>query len=637
MPEVPAPLSKDPQLVCAEEEGCAESRMARVLGRMASLVFLCGTLILIALIGLFYDRFDFTLGDVALPSSALPSLGAVIIAAVLAGLLVCVVGLGRRRGASIGGEGLRTARSGTRRREISRVKKSPFLFGGTVWGLSLALFVVQAAFIHMIYGFPGWDSGNILSHAILLASGRDMATARGLLTGDAIVGYFDTYPNNAFLTWVFMGIVRVASVVGLDSVFACDIVGALSVSVGGAFMALFARRVTGSSTVAYVGLGLYALLFSLSPWISMPYSDTYASGFIGAELYLSACLLMGKREEVESRKCPVARPFPVIFACSVRKWLVLALVALIGYLIKPTAAIVLMAAAVVWAIWLLRGNASPRLARVFGLFAGLVVSAALVFGVISPASYRAVGVDADSNKTFGMSHFFMMGQNSDALGGYSDEDVTFSASIADPGERAKAEKAMAFERIGERGLSGNLAFYAKKLLFSFGDGTFSWALDGRDRFFTEIYPKSGPVAHAVRSLFYRVEWQADADQTAFRTVTQVLWYAVIVLWAVAALGGVVHPRGCAYVRPGGMGFPLAALVPVVTLMGLAIYLLIFEDRARYLYCFGPVSIACAAIGLAAGARALGSMLEGFRAHRSTARTVSVGRGEPRVPGELPIA
>lgn len=571
-------------------------------------------------------KIDFTFGDDTLPSSALPAAVAIVAAMVLAGALMAVLACGTRRTSDGRGDSGRGDTKAARGRHAELVRacaagrqgggrassRDPFV--PVVWGVSLVLFVLQVLLIGMIYGFPGWDPGNIVSHAIYLVSGQDVATPHGMLTGDGIAEYYAIYPNNAFLTWVFMGLSRMALTLGVDPVFLCDAAGALSVSVGGAFAALFVRRVTGSSAVAYAGLGLYALLFSLSPWVSIPYSDTYASGFIGAELYLAVRLLMGPScaglaagRVARSGAMP---SFASTLLRSVGGWFALALVALVGYLIKPTVAIVLMATVVVWLVWLLCVDARPRLPRALGLVGGACVAAAFALGMLAPAAYYAVGIDANSGRAFGMSHFFMMGQNNEQIGGYLDTDVAFSGSILDPEERQRANLDEALARIEGRGVTGNLAFYAKKLLYSFGDGTFSWALDGRARFLTEMYPTDSSVAHAIRGLYYRSEWQADADQTAFRTVTQVLWYTLIVLWAVAGLAGVVHPRGLARLCPGQRGFPLAALVPIVSLLGMCLYLLLFEDRARYLYCFGPACIACASIGLAAGVRAWKGLFEG---------------------------
>ena len=643
--------------------GPSEPRLARTLARVAAVMFLAMCAVLLVLIALFYDHVDFNFAENP-AFSALPSIVSVILGGIVAGvLMLALVWVSRRnrdrnarpRTSGASGQGEAGRMRGTRSEgtgasggigEPGRIDgaggmgerggRRPFV--PIVWGASLVLFVLQILLIGAIYGFPGWDPGNILSHAILLATGQDVATPHALATGKWITEYYDLYPNNAFLTWVFMGLSSVAYALGANPAFVCDIVGALSVSLGGAFMALFARRVTNSEAVAYVALGLYALLFSLSPWVSIPYSDTYVCGFIGAELYLSARLLMGGNGRGEEPA--ELRPFVPTLLRSAGGWLALGLVALVGYLIKPTAAIVLMATVVVWLVWLLRGDARPRLAQALGLMGGLLVAAVLVVGVVQPASHRGAQINDDSPRVLGMSHFFMMGQNAKHTGGFWQNDVTFSGSMYDPEERTRVNIETGISRIQERGVIGNLVFYAKKMMFSFGDGSFSWSVDGGTRFFTEIYPESGPGAHWLRSLFYYDEWQPGANRTAFMTVTQVLWYAVLVLWAVAGLAGTMHPRGCARVPRGGLGFPMAALVPLITLMGMCLYLLIFEDRARYLYCFGPVSVACAAIGLAAGVRALGSMIDAFVAstHPTSAagrREPSAGHGEPQVPGELP--
>lgn len=590
-------------------------RIGSALARVAAGLFCAMAGALVVLIAVFYDRLDFVFGE-GLPTSALPSWLSMLIACAIAAALAALVGVaggalrawagGRARTRGSAGDAA-LARPGSSRR-----------FVPIVIGASVLVLAGQALFIAGIYGHPGWDSGIIVDRAIYFATGAEELEFYGPDGDGWVDDYYAHYPNNAFLTVIFIGIVRAALAIGAVPVYLCDLVGAASVCLGGALTALLVGRVTRSEGVAYAGLALYTVLFSFSPWVSMPYSDTYVTGFVAGVLYLCAGLFEGCRR-VAGTEGPSSRepagPASVAAGLlgdatrALPRWLAIALLAFLGYLIKPTVLIVFMAVVIAWVVYALACAMGGRrvVANLAALAVGVAVAGAVALCVVAPLSYRTLGIDADSGRSLGMSHFFMMGQSVEYTGAYFQDDVDFSTSIEDPDERRQVNMEVALERISGRSLLDNLKFYARKFLFSFGDGAFSWSADAADAFLTQIYPETTPLAHTLRSLYYRPAWQEGADQVPFRTGTQIAWFSVLVLWVAAGASGV---RGRRRGRPGTEapagrtcagwhGARFVTLAAMVALMGMFVYLMLFEDRGRYLYCLAPVSITCACAGLAA--------------------------------------
>lgn len=545
-------------------------RVARALALAVVLAFAAVLALVLVLLALVNDGATYgaspldTSSNFPLPSAVSVGLGC-LVALAAASLCVCAH-LARRRAALSDRE-----------------------FLGIALALTGLVLTAQIALVSCIYAVPGWDAGTILEYARWKASGLDAASYYGGDVNEWVTGYLGLYPNNALLTAVFTVCYLVGDALGTDGLYLACVLGALCVSTGGLLTCLLVARIGGSHAVALVSLALYTGLFSLSPWVGVPYSDTFAALFVAATLFLGARCL-----DAQGRPLALDGRGVLAWLRAAAPWLALGIVALVGYLIKPTVLITGMAVVAVALVRLLvrREPARRRLARGGAAVVGLVLAAGLVLGIAAPGVRFAMGAGEDPTTALGMSHFLMMGQNDETTGSYLQSDVDFSRSVADPTERAAMERAAAISRVAGRGLAGNADFYARKLLYSFGDGTFLWAGEAGDEFFQAILPARGPLAYGVRSLVYRPAWQGGADLGTFRMTAQIAWCAVL---ALALAGGVATVAALWRRVPPVHPIVLATMLAV---LGLALYLLLFECRARYLFCFGPAMIICAGAGLA---------------------------------------
>ena len=128
----------------------------------------------------------------------------------------------------------------------------------------------------------------------------------------------------------------------------------------------------------------------------------------------------------------------------------------------------------------------------------------------------------------------------------------------------------------ERGPSGTAEFYAAKAAWNWGDGMF-WAWgEGQDARPDRLPTGSGFVG-AVRAVD-RPDgrwYQPRSD------LTQAAWLALLV---VAGLGAVLTPRP----RP-------EVVLLALSVLGLAVFTLLFQGRSRYLFTFVPVVVSLAAM------------------------------------------
>lgn len=513
----------------------------------------------------------------------------------------------------------------TRERRPGRPALSLGEFAIVAVALTCVVWAAQVVFVRALYFEPGWDAGTMLEYARWKVSGFSEQRFFGAKGNAWVTGYLALYPNNAPLTLAFTWLYRAAGAWGVDGTFLCALVGAFSVGLAGLAATLAVRLLTGSAPVALVALGTYTALFSLSPWACVPYSDTYASAFVGAGLLLGVAL---------ARRPPAGAP------ARTGLWFALGLACLLGYLVKPTVALVLPATALACLLRPLARGA--RLREALSCALGVACAALVALALVRPAAYAALGVEQGPSTALGLAHFLMMGQNDATTGSYLQADVDWSRSIADPDERSRAELAAALSRALGRSPLESLWFYARKALYSFADGTFSWGVEGGSSFVAYMKPGWGALSGALRSAYYPSDVAGGGDPSAFRAAAQVVWFATL---ALVAAGGVLlaaslRPRrGAGRARRAGLdaaasgrdlvspcaplasprdpAFPLprpgatprhAALVPLLALAALALYLLVFECRARYLYCYGPVVVACAGFGLAELARRLAPLM-----------------------------
>lgn len=138
--------------------------------------------------------------------------------------------------------------------------------------------------------------------------------ALGLPVSDK--AYYDACPNNLFLTGLQGILTRCAALLGItDKAYAITVMGScICVAVSVCLSAVAARQLVRSVWVGYACLLLGGGFVGLSPWVLVPYSDTYGMLCPALALCLYACM----------------RDRPL-------KWFWVVGVCLVGTWIKPTA------------------------------------------------------------------------------------------------------------------------------------------------------------------------------------------------------------------------------------------------------------------------------------------------------------
>lgn len=409
----------------------------------------------------------------------------------------------------------------------------------------------QAGFALSLYAEYGWDIAySLQAGANLLDVGTD-------------VHYLSVYPNNIAVSLLYGWAFWWAADIGLNDYMlvltAINLLVADTAILLGARLAWHCLGRGGCAAYLILSLGLVAF----NPWMAVPYTDTLTL------IFPPLILLLWER----SRQATLPR--------ALGWWALMGLAAGLGYLIKPTALIALIA--VFFLSFFLQRKAWRSWAR--GLLLSCV-ALAVVIGVtqafylvcytLAPGELNHETLEANSVP---MTHFLMMGltENGDIIGGWNGDDV--SATEAIPGKAAKVRYNLetAQARLQAMGLGGYIRHLWLKSRFIWNDGTFYYGGEGR---FYEFYNRDDPVSQALQS-FYGLD---GAGHPLYQSGADALWLMVLCLMAV---GGLRRDQP-----------PLMAAARL-TVMGLGLFLLLFEARSRYLINHLPLCALLAAQGAGA--------------------------------------
>lgn len=410
---------------------------------------------------------------------------------------------------------------------------------------AILLFIVQVYSVKTYYFYTGWDVWTVTDFAAALAHGEDVSW----------YGYFSTYPNNLLLALLFSFIEKAVHALGLhDLEYAALLVMQCAiVSVTGVLTFRIVKLLTNRESMAWMGYILYILLIGTSPWVVIPYSD--ATGLLLPVLIL--WLYLNHRK----------------YKHTAVTWGILAALAVIGYRVKPQIVILLIAIGMIELLNSI-GKKKWNGKAICGAILGIVLA-----GMFTNLVITCAPLELNSEAKFGIPHFFMMGLNEERMGVWAEEDVIFSGSFATSAERNQADLERAVDRIRTMGPAGLIKHGVRKTLTNYYDGTFAWAVEGN---FFRIVPeeKKIPLSDLFRSLYYTGDYaETGKYHWTWANVEQMLWMTVLFLSVFCSQRKHENTR-----------------VVMLGILGLTLFELLFEARARYLYTYVPLYITLACCG-----------------------------------------
>lgn len=394
------------------------------------------------------------------------------------------------------------------------------------------LFFIQLIIAYCIYFDTGWDAGAIDNLANTFVANGNLSKSE----------YLSLYPNNMLLTAI-LAFIKTIPFFGKYH-FTIVAINVALVNLAGFFTVIIIKRLIGEKQALFAIIPV-AILLLLSPWITIAYSDTFTILFPVAILYFYT----NKRKS--------GLDYFLIFA-----------LASIGYHIKPTSLIILIAIILV-------EISSRRFKEIAAIFKKWKILACIILGIFSGfiinwCATEYLGFSQNENiRPTQFTHFLSMGQNDRTLGVWAVEDTD---EAVDDG-MSNTERF--WHRLSSRNFIEQISFFSRKLLLNYNDGTFAWGCEGN--FYANIPDEKGPLSAFLRNIFYSF----GKYYVILSEIEQLVWIACL--------------AGCLLIV-FKKNKEKNILVIMLTIVGMTMFLLLFEPRARYLFCYVPVFIIGASIG-----------------------------------------
>lgn len=375
--------------------------------------------------------------------------------------------------------------------------------------------------------------------------------------------YFSMYSNNIPITYILGKLLNMCSEwkqYAFPAEFFWIQINCVFLSVAGYFCCTTVKKLTKKVMPVMFALVSYLVLVAMSAWKMAPYTDTYGIAFPIMSIY-----------------------FYINYRDTNSKWkkivsLILSLfLGMIGGFIKPSLYIVIIAILII------------ELLAVIETFKDkikwfLFMSALVVFFSIGTEKYLEyiitnIGFEFNQELEQSWHHYFLMGLNEKTTGGYNSEDVSLIGKYQDnKAERNKTELKLAYERIAERGFAGTIYFWLRKMVMTFNDGTFGW----RTEVWVDSYYDDLASNNDWTGLLRSIYWEGPLVG-AYNTICQFVWIFVIV-----CIPGICFSKGNTVKKYN---------ILTIVFLGIFMYQILFEARARYLFVFLPVLITISACGI----------------------------------------
>jgi len=416
---------------------------------------------------------------------------------------------------------------------------------------TMILFALQVYICYNAYFLTDWDVGTILHVSKKIALGSHITNYYHY--------YYSTYPNNILITWIFSIVMKLDRIFGIfdtdSGTMSILILQCVIASFVGYLIFKICIELTKSYTISWIAWLFYCIFIGTGPWLMIPYSDSM--GLLFPVLILRIYQLQKNSN---------------FFTL---KWFLIGLISFIGYKIKPQTAIIFIGIILIEIVALFqKNNLKYKFVsfskKIFSLLCSILIGLIIYSCVVLPTTH----IKLDKNKAFGMTHFLMLGLNSERGAMYSEEDVKFSRSFATVSERKTGNIKILKERLSNLGPTGLAKHYIKKSLTNFADGTFAWGAEGR--FYAELLPnKNHGISPFLKNIFYH----NGKYFNYYITIKQIMW--LLLLFCQCSILIVTK-------KSNKINSDL--VVMCLSIIGLFIFEMLFEARARYLYTYIPVYI-----------------------------------------------
>lgn len=461
-------------------------------------------------------------------------------------------------------------------RRIPYTRRTVNVFAGITLAICVLFYFINVNISKCIAFYGGWDCGMVANSVHWIVEG----------SGLGYDNYYTIYSNNIPITWLLYKLY--CFTLGLKNYpynpefiwiqFQCVM---LSLAVFCAV--LLVLLVTKKVGTAILALVFHCIFLGISPWKMVPYTD-------GSTIAIPVLLLL---LYALFRNCKSRWRYAL--------WGIMMLFGVLGGIMKATSYVTLIAVLLVDLVWSIPEEKSSVRSRLCGIGGKifLLILAFCVGTLCKQGIYRSLNYEYDANLEIGWSNYMYNGLNEDTTGACSGEglDIVHAFEGASKADRVHYEISGIRKRLQDRGVPGTIRFWLRKQVMNFNDGTFSWYQEGY--FQAWEYPLD--VENSWKEPLRAFYWEDGSNYIWFTTISQGLWLFVL-LGIITEAGMILWTTVRRICRPGdrteeNMSDRLClATVMIVTFIGMFLFVMLFEARARYLYNTIPVFSVMAVLG-----------------------------------------
>lgn len=412
------------------------------------------------------------------------------------------------------------------------------------------IFLIQLYVFYHSYFVAGFDTGGII-----------IPSVRNILSGQSLekMAYFSEYPNNLLLLTIYTGIMKFNSIFGIFS-GNYDLMSIVTIncifSLISSYLIYKICNKYFNKKISFFAYILSTIVITFSPWNIVCYSDSFGLIFPILLLYLYI-------SNIEKNK----------------KIFLIIITAFIGFKIKPQTFIIFIAIVIIEFIRLLKKDNKTNYKKIIiPILCSFCFIFLFNFGMQKIYKYENITLNKELEK--GFSHFLMMGSNDKSSGVWNAEDVDISSSVAKKSDRVKKNLDVYKSRIKEYKLTGYFNFLSRKMLVNYNDGTFAWGFEGG--FFLIKFSKISTISGLFRAIYY----ENGRLNKYYSLFMHFIWLSIITTIFINS-----------FMQLKSKKIDYLYLVLILTLVGLTIFELLFEARARYLYSNYPIYIITFIYGL----------------------------------------
>ena len=401
----------------------------------------------------------------------------------------------------------------------------------------------------------GWDAGTVLHDTYNYALGNNID-----------LGYYSENPNNrlifvilaaAYKAMITIGITNTTVQYAILVAFQCVLYWLTGLIVRDIIF-----RITGDKKTATFGYILCSAFITMSPWVIVVYTD--CMGLIFPVLVLWLYMIMPDDTSIKK----------------IVKWLILMLIALLGYQIKTTAFVAYIAELVVLFTISFSEKKKSQMLLDLAIFVLNVVFLVPLFVKCEDFRFSTTmfelytNTKCDREAELSPYHYLMMGLNKEYDGTFNFEDDSFSHYIPTYDYRIEREKKVIVERVSDLGVLGVIKLYGTKLIIDYNDGSFGYGIS-KEEFIEDFVLTDAPWNIWARYFTIPIY----GGYNIYLNFVHILWLGMI---------------------PFMLFFKfkdknLSAIG--LCIIGITMFVLIFESQQRYLFLYGPIFIMVAVIGL----------------------------------------